>query len=322
MRSTRTRVPWTCAACSRRSERLIADIGLRWDEQTYLPPGGAEQVVPRTSLLYRLDGQTDLRASYGRFFQSQSLTELQIEDGVVEFAPAQQAAHTIIGLDHRFPAGLALRAELFRKTTHNARPRYENLYDPLALLPELRPGRVLVAPERGEARGLEVLLSAERPLSWWLGYSFAQADDVIGGETVPRSWDQRHALDAGVTYNFGAWSLSAVANLHTGWPTTTLALMPSNAPNAIDGVVAVPGPRNGERLSPTRRIDFHASRTFAAGAGSLRVFAEVTNITDRDNVCCVRYEQTETAPGEPPALTMEERRGLPLTINFGALWQF
>jgi len=304
------------------TERLIADIGLRWDEQTYLPPGGAEQVVPRTSLLYRLDGQTDLRASYGRFFQSQTLTELQIEDGVTEFAPAQQAAHTIIGVDHRFPDGVALRAELFRKSTHNARPRYENLYDPLVLLPELRPGRVLVAPERGEARGVEVLLSAERPLSWWLGYSFARADDVIGGEDVPRSWDQRHALDAGVTHNFGSWTLSAVANLHTGWPTTTLALVPSNAPNAVDGVVAVPGSRNGERLSATRRIDFRASRTLSAGAGSLRLFAEVTNITDRDNVCCVRYEQTETPPGEPPMLTMEERGGLPLTVNVGALWQF
>jgi hypothetical protein len=304
------------------TDRLIADLGLRWDEQTYLPPGGAEQVAPRASFLYRLDGQTDLRASYGRFFQSQGLTELQIEDGVLDFAPAQRAAHTIVGVDHRFPDGLALRAELFRKTTHNARPRYENLYDPLVLLPELRPGRVLVAPDRGEARGLEVLLSAERPFSWWLGYSFSTADDVIGGDTVPRSWDQRHALDAGVTHGFGAWTLSAVANLHTGWPTTTLSLMPSNAPNAVDGVVAVPGPRNAERLDPARRIDFRASRTFAAGAGSLRTFVEVTNITERDNVCCVRYEQAVTPPGEPPALTMQQREGLPLTINFGALWQF
>src|SRR5262249_7854105 len=149
----------------------------------------------------------------------------------VGFAPAQRAAHTILGVDHRFPDGLALRAEVFRKTTHNARSRFENLYDPLELLPELRPGRVLVAPERGDSRGLEILLSAERPFSWWLGYSFARADDVIDGETVPRSWDQRHALDAGVAHDFGPWTLSAVTNLHTGWPTTTLALVPSSAPN-------------------------------------------------------------------------------------------
>ena len=304
------------------TDRLIADIGLRWDEQTYLPSGGDEQVGPRTSLLYRLDGQTDLRLSYGRFFQSQGLIDLQIEDGIVEFAPAQHAAQTIVGLDHRFPDGLALRAELFRKTTHNPRPRYENLFDPLVLLPELRPGRVRIAPERGEADGFELLLSAERPLNWWLGYSFSSADDVIDGEHVPRSWDQRHALSAGLTRDVGPWTLSAVANLHTGWPTTTLTLVPSNAPNAVDGVVAVPGPRDAERLSPTRRVDFRASRSFALGLGTVRVFAEVTNITDRDNVCCVQYRQAATPPNEAPALEMDMRGGLPSTVNFGALWEF
>ncbi len=86
--------------------------------------------------------QTDLRIAYGKFFQSQGLADLQIEDGVVDFAPAQHASSTIVGVDHRFPDGLSLRAELFEKTTHSARPRYENLFDPLVLLPELRPGRV------------------------------------------------------------------------------------------------------------------------------------------------------------------------------------
>ena len=117
-------------------------------------------------------------------------------------------------------------------------------------------------------------------------------------------------------------TLSAVANLHTGWPTTTLTLVPSNAPNAVDGVVAVPGPRDAERLSPTRRVDFRASRSFALGLGTVRVFAEVTNITDRDNVCCVQYRQAATPPNEAPALEMDMRGGLPSTVNFGALWEF
>ena len=304
------------------TDRLIADLGVRWDEQTYLPPGADEQVAPRTSLLYRLDGQTDLRLSYGRFFQSQQLTELQIEDGVVAFAPAQDAEHAIVGLDHRFPDGLALRAELFHKTTHSPRPRYENLFDPLVLLPELRSGRVLIAPERGESRGLEVLLSSSSPQSWWLGYSLARADDVIDGERVARSWDQRQALNVGVTHDVGPWTLSAVANWHTGWPTTTLTLVPSNAPNAVDGVVAVPGPRNAERLPATRRLDARASRRLTAGPGSLRVFAEVTNLFNRKNVCCIGYEQADTPPGAPPALEMDTRAGLPLTLNVGALWEF
>jgi hypothetical protein len=304
------------------TDRLIADLGLRWDEQTYLPPGADEQVSPRASLLYRLDGQTDLRVAYGKFFQSQGLADLQIEDGVVDFAPAQHAASTIVGVDHRFPDGLALRAELFRKTTDSARPRYENLFDPLVLLPELRPGRVRIAPERGEARGLEVVLSATRPFSWWLGYSLARADDVIEGENVPRSWDQRNALNAGVTHDVGPWALSAVLNTHTGWPVTTLSLVPSNAPNAVGGVVAVAGPRNAERLPTVARVDLRASRTYAAGAGSVRIFAEVTNLTGRENVCCLSYQQIDTAVGAQPELAVDTRHGLPFTVNFGALWQF
>lgn len=304
------------------TDRLIADLGLRWDEQTYLPPGADEQVGPRASLLYRLDGQTDLRVAYGKFFQSQGLADLQIEDGIVDFAPAQRASSTIVGVDHRFPDGLALRAELFEKTTSSARPRYENLFDPLVLLPELRPGRARIAPDRGEARGAEVLLSATHPFSWWLGYSFASADDVIEGHNVPRSWDQRNALSAGVTHDVGPWTLSAVLNVHTGWPVTTLTLVPSNAPDAVDGVVAVPGPRNAERLGTAQRVDFRASRTYAAGAGSVRVFAEVTNLTGRENVCCLRYEQADTPIGAPPELAVEPRNGLPFTVNLGVLWQF
>ena len=304
------------------TDQLIADLGLRWDEQTYLPPGADEQVGPRASLLYRLDGQTDLRIAHGKFFQSQGLADLQVEDGVVDFAPAQHASSTIVGIDHRFPDGLAVRAELFEKTTHGARPRYENLFDPLVLLPELRPGRVRIAPERGEARGLEVLLSATHPFSWWLGYSFAHADDVIDGQNVPRSWDQRDALNAGITHDVGPWTLSAVLNAHTGWPATTLSLVPSNAPNAVDGVVAVPGSRNAERLGATGRVDFRAGRAYAVGAGSVRVFAEVTNLTGRENVCCLRYEQADTPIGAPPELAVEARNGLPFTVNLGALWQF
>jgi hypothetical protein len=123
---------------------------------------------------------------------------LQVEDGVTEFAPAQNASHSIASVEHRFGSDLSLRVEVFRKWTHSARPRYENLFDPLAILPELRPGRVRVSPDRAETRGLEVLLDAERPVSWWVAYSLSSAEDMIGGEQVPRSWDQRHAASGGL----------------------------------------------------------------------------------------------------------------------------
>jgi hypothetical protein len=303
------------------TERFIAELGLRWDRQTYLPPGDDEQFSPRSSFLYRAGAQTDLRFSYGRYFQSEGALDLQVEDGVLDFAPAQNASHSIVGVEHRFKGDLAIRGELFRKWTSSARPRYENLYDPLVILPELRAGRVRVAPDRADSRGVEMLLSSDDgALSWWVSYAYSEVYDVIAGDNVPRAWDQRHAFNGGATWSAGPWSLSAVGTVHSGWPWTTLSLEPSNASNAVDGVVAVPGPRNAENLPVNRRVDFRASRTFDAGPGSVGFFAELTNVTNRDNVCCVRYEPI-TVAGQP-ALNRVERGGLPLILNVGALWQF
>ena len=74
-------------------------------------------------------------------------------------------------------------------------------------------------------------------------------------------------------------------------------------------------------LFRSQRIDFRASRALELPRGSLRLFSEVTNVTGRDNPCCLRYRQTVDATGAATVLG-SERNGLPLTINFGLLWEF
>lgn len=298
------------------TERLIADLGLRWDRQSYLPRDVGSQFSPRASLLYRLGGNTDVRISHGRFFQPQGLIELQVEDGVSEFSRAQSAAHSIVSVEHRFAGTLALRAELYRKWTRHVRPRYENLFDPLVLLPELRASRVLVAAERAEAKGVELFVSGERPVSWWAGVAFAHADDKIGGVHVPRGWDQHSALNAGATWPVGGWRLSATASLHRGWPATEVTVVTTPTGESV----VVPGQRNAGRLSGTRRLDIRASRDFDVGPGSLRFVAEVTNLTNRDNPCCLVYEPVTLPSGQ--TLSRSERGRAGITGNLGLLWQF
>lgn len=298
------------------TDRLIADLGLRWDRQSYLPPEADSQFSPRASLLYRMGDRTELRLSHGRFFQPEGLLELQVEDGVGEFSRPQSAAHSIVSVDHRFSNTLALRAEVYRKSTRHVRPHYENLFDPLVLLPELRASRALVAADRADSRGVELLVSSDQPVSWWAGVSFARADDEIGGERVPRSWDQRRALQAGTIWPVGGWNLSAAIALHSGWPATEVDVVTSS-----DGVTsAVAGPRNTTRLSDFRRVDVGASRDFDVGLGALRFFAEVTNLTDRENTCCLAYEPATLNGVE--TLTREERASTGITGNIGLLWQF
>jgi hypothetical protein len=282
-----------------------------------LPPGVDSQFSPRASVLYRFGSKTELRLSHGRFFQAEGLLDLQVEDGVSEFWPAQRAAHTIASIEHRFARTLALRAEVYRKTTRHVRPRYENLFDPLELLPELRASRVLIAPQRAEARGIDVFVSGEEPLSWWAGLSLARAEDEVDGVGVPRSWDQRRAFNAGATWPVGAWSLTAVATVHRGWPTTTVAVVT----NAAGEPSAVAGERNATRLDSVRRLDMRASRDFAVGPGDLRFFAEITNLTNRRNPCCLVYEPATTPQGQPSLVGSAHARA-GITGNIGLLWQF
>jgi hypothetical protein len=180
---------------------------------------------------------------------------------------------------------------------------------------------VQVSPDRADAHGIEVLVSGEHPVSWWANYSYSRVDDVIAGEHVPRSWDQRHAASAGVTWDVGPWGLTAVATLHSGWPATELSLATVTDAAGHPKTIAVAGPRNAERLDPMRRLDLRASRQFDPKLGSLRFFAELTNATDRDNPCCLAFDPVTLADGST-ALERSERDSLPLTVNVGLLWEF
>jgi TonB dependent receptor-like, beta-barrel/Carboxypeptidase regulatory-like domain/TonB-dependent Receptor Plug Domain len=300
----------------RLGERWVAELGLRWDRQRYTPGDDEEQLSPRVSALYRLGSRTDLRLSYGRYSQSRRAMDLQVGDGETELGRVQRAAHSIVSIEHRFDAGVSLRVEAFRKGTKSPRPRYENLFDPLVLLAELRPGRVRVAPERAEARGVEILVEGGAEIPWWVGYSVSRVEDVIDGERVPRGWDQRFALDAGVTWRLAQWNLGAALSSHSGWPATDLTVEPVGGQ-----VIAVAGRRNELRLRGLQRIDLRASRAFAMHRGSLDFFVEITNLTNRRNPCCLAYDEGRLVDGTP-TLLKSEQSGLPRTGNVGLRWEF
>jgi hypothetical protein len=302
----------------RLGERVVADIGVRWDRQTYLPVAEADdRFSPRLSVLVQLGARSDLRFSHGRFFQAEGLLDLQVEDGVTAFWPAQRSAHSIVSIEHRFPETITVRAEWYAKKTNDVRPRFENVFEPLVVAPELRASRVLVAPERADADGVEVFVSGEQPVSWWAGMSVANADDTIAGSLVPRSWDQARAVSAGVTFTVDAWTISAAAAAHRGWPATEVSVVE----NAAGDSIAVAGPRNGVRLGTVRKLDFGASRDFTVGSTVLQFFTEIANLTNRENPCCLAYEEASLPDGSP-TLVVDEREQAGVTGNIGLLLRF
>lgn len=309
------------AGRSRLGPRWLVELGLRWDGQRYVTPH-EEQWSPRVNLAYEITGRTRLRAGWGFFHQSQSISRLQVEDGRGDFAPAQRSEHRVLGLEHAFANGLGLKADWYEKRTSNPRPRFENLLEPLNVLPEVLPFREEVAATRAAARGLEVLLTRQGGRTgWWLSYAVAVAEDEIAGERVARSWDQRHTARFGVSFRPDEkWSLALAGTFHSGWPTTAVTADPVAVPDGLTQTWT--GPRNAERAPAFHRLDARATRAIELRRrGTLSFHVEVFNLFDRDNFRSLDYAFF-TAPDGRVLLTTDEEQWLERLPSVGLTWTF
>ena len=307
----------------RLSQKTVFEWGLRWDDQTYTGLSSDSQLSPRLNVLHHWGPKTELRFSWGRYYQSQGIHELQVEDGLTNFWPAQRADHLIAGLRQWIGEDYSIRVELFHKDIGQVRPRFENLFNPLALIPELEPDRIRLDPGSAVSNGIEVSIDrSTQPWTWWASYTYSKASDRIDGVDEARSWDQRHALQLGFGWSNEVWNLSAAAGIHSGWPTSDLTLVEDGVDDDGEPVyVAVPGPRNVVRLGTFASVDVRLSRTFDVRRGSLLVFVEVSNVLNRQNECCLDWDLTDDENG-----ATELERGLdywlPLLPAIGVLWEF
>lgn len=304
------------------SDVFVAELGLRWDRQFYI---GDHQLSPRVNLMVMLSPKSTVRLAWGRFYQSQRLNELQVEDGVTEFYPAQLANHFLASFEHLFESGYSLRLEAYEKRLSDLRPRYENIFNPLELFPEAAVDRVLIAPDAGRSRGIEALVRSDstKSLTWWAGYALAWSEDEIEGDMVPRSWDQRHAVNLGFSWQLPkGWALNLAGTYHSGWPTTPVTaewVIDDDGEEIPEFVV---GSRNTARYPEYHRLDVRASKSFTLSRGELRLILEVLNLTNRENVCCT--DDFHAIVNEDGTLTAvpEERYWAPIVPSIAVTWSF
>lgn len=304
------------------TDRLIVDAGLRWDQQTYTTAEGDAQTSPRLSVLYKLGSATELRAGFGEFYQAQEINELQVTDGVTDFHGAQHAQHLVAGLEHEFEAGLDLRLEFYQKKYRDLMPRYENIFDSLVLIPELQIDRTRIDADSAVAEGAEITVSADRAdnVFWWASYSWSRVEDIAGGAHVPRSWDQAHTFNAGLSLDWKRWSFSAAGIAHTGWPKSELVRRTVTNADGTTGLV-VSSIRNNLRHGNFQSLDVRISRSFDVGSGELTAFLEVTNLYNHQNPCCTEYAIVTDEEGR---LSVGQKRGnwLPMVPSLGIVWRF
>jgi outer membrane receptor protein involved in Fe transport len=299
--------------------QLVIDSGLRWDKQTYIGPVHDNQVSPRFNMLYSLSPRIDLRLTWGRYHQSQQIQQLQVEDGVDRFFRSQQAEHLIAGASLRLGPDWSLRIEAFEKQYSDLRPRYENLLDPVPLIAELEPDRIMVAPSSGRSRGAEftVQYDASETLNGWASYTLSRVTDRIDGSDQARNWDQRHSLQAGLAWKKNQWEFGLAARFRSGWPTTSATVVRDED----DELMLVYGPRNAENLGSFANIDLRVTRSWQLEKSRLTAFFEVSNMLDHRNECCVDYD-VEEEDEEPLVLERSVNHWLGASPAIGILWEF
>jgi outer membrane receptor protein involved in Fe transport len=294
---------------------LTVETGLRWDRSTLVDSD--EHWSPRASALLRLNDSTRLRASWGRFIQTQGIDELPASDGIVAFAPAQRADHWVVGLEKQ--AGeIDVRLDAYTKRYFDLHPRSENILNDVVILPELKPDRMRLVPSQARAHGIELSLRSvrSRPLFWWASYTWSRAEDIYDQQAVPRGWDQRHAVHAGIGWESEHWEMSLVAAWRSGWPQPALVLDTEGETPIVRTNLA-----GDHRLGTYIDVDARIARNFRFGDdSSLTAFFEISNAFNRRNECCTEFELDDES--EEPVLVLESIRSLPLLPSLGVIWRF
>ncbi|MCS6946828.1 MAG: TonB-dependent receptor, partial [Steroidobacteraceae bacterium] len=299
--------------------RVRLDIGARLDRWDFATIERRSRLSPRIAAEYRWPDDTTLRLSWGLTVQAQRPDELQIADGESALSAPQVARQFVAALERRFTDTAVVRIEAFDKRLSPVQPIYENLFDPVALLPEIDIDRVRVAPRAARVYGVEVSARWQPRRVWtaWMSYSWSEATDEFDAFKAPRSWHQRHAFLLGGGWIGPPWQLSASLLWRSGWQRNELRLTRLNNDARV---LTVLGPRNGTHWNDYLSLDLRASWNKSLRHGALKAFAEVTNATNRINTCCTRYRLIET----PEGLQLEARESgwAPLLPMIGLTWRF
>ncbi|NQZ81222.1 MAG: TonB-dependent receptor [Colwellia sp.] len=306
------------------SENIVAELGLRWDKQTYLGFND-DQVSPRASIAYNISPLSTLRFSWGYYHQAEDILSLQVADGVTEFGKAQKSEHRIIGFDSQLTPSLNFRAELYQKLITNARSRYESVFDRFSFFPEGESDRVHVIPQSADIKGVELSFKhrINEQLTWTGSYSYSEANDKVNGEDFPRSWDQRHAVNSSINYALhNGWNLHAAYTYHSGWPTTGEFGSAEQNPDGSYQVTRHLAKRNNEQLGDYSRIDIRASKIQKLNNSTLTWFVEVSNLLDTQNECCVDGSNYNVSDNGTVTVKQIKGHWLPLIPSLGIKWQF
>ena len=296
---------------------LSLEAGLRFDAQQYYAYT-ARQFSPRIALRYALTDTLFFKSNAGIFFQSPSISELNVSSGQSEFYSPQKSKHYILGLEYLALSDFQISIETYVKTVNNPKPRSENILNPYVFLPEISPDRVELYPDKVKGKGFEVRVdySITDDIRTWLSFTTSEVDDVINDKAILRRWNQTQAIRTGFNFNYKSWAVDSQIQWHRGWRETKL---PSTVENLDEALIYE---RNNRELPEYFAWDVRVSYEWLKPNYAVKAYLEILNFTDHDNVGGSELEITPALDGNGYDLTSEPQNLLPIIPSFGITIKF
>lgn len=278
-------------------------------------------ISPRLAVEYAWRDSLTFRASAGQLTQADRPDELLVAEGDAGFHRLQRATQFVLSLEKDLLGLGSLRFETYRKEIDHPAPRYENLLDPLTLLPELEIDRIRLEPDSALLYGLELSGRFDLSPHWsvWGGYTWAEAKDRFGDIDITRSWNQQHSVAGGVTWRRGPWTISLHSMWHSGWRRTPFNVIGSddNDTHSGDNIVVV---RNAADWPEFFSSDLRVMWNRPLEDSVLRVHLDIINLSQHSNPCCTELAAERSQPGVE--LTTFQKDWLPRYALAGVVWEF
>lgn len=263
--------------------------GLRWDLQN--AQGSRAEVSPRLGIEWIADDDLTLRFDAGRYYQPNAVYEMDTADGIDRLFKPQRADHYIGSATWRWTPAAQIRVDAYEKQYGRTTPRFENLFNPFVLLPQIAPDRVEIDATRARAHGIDFEFQDELTsgTSMIARYSYMDADDKIGGQWVSRRWSQAQTATGILLWKSESFSASASVSWHSGWRTSA---PPPTVPAGT--TIPIADIANNRFLDDYFSVDVGFSMSYPFWRSTVTVFGDVTNTLNRDNPVGIDYSAQTT----------------------------
>jgi hypothetical protein len=294
-----------------RVEPYFIALDRRSPEDPAVPETGAYTsdlaLQPRVSVRYAPSSRASFKLAWGRYYQTP-----QVEDQSPVFGnpllSVADASHYLASTQVGITSKLSAETTAFYSRSDGLAVRNP------AAAPLL--GQALVGDGEGRAFGAQLLIRRDLDHGFfgWIAYTLMRSErrDNENANWRLFDFDQTHVLTALASYELGlGFDVGVRFRYATGYPRTPVVGAYYDARRNIYEPVL--GAKNSIRIPDFAQLDVRLSKTFKLATTKAEVYADVQNVTNRENAEELIYDQNY---GQRRTI-----RGLPILPVVGVRWE-